>query len=116
MRYKPAPQVFHDKEDKPKNFVMYPTELVTAINNLFSGNEAKVLLALLGCKGDGSFCASTSYMLKVTGIPYPNHFSKVRKSLTNKGYIEDLEGDIYIDTGKIIKEYQEKYSEDDDEL
>ena len=113
--YKASPQVFHDKEDKPTHFVMYPTDLIIAINNLCSGNEAKVLLALLGFKGDGSFCANTQYMLKATGISKQQNFSSVRKILTDKGYIEEQDGDIYIDTAKIIKEYKEK-DEPDDEL
>jgi hypothetical protein len=105
MKYKPNPQIFHDKEDKPKNFVMYPTDLFTAINHLCSGNEAKVLLALLSCKGDGSFSPTTKYMLDLTGIPKPNHFHSVRKALTDKGYLEEKDGDVYIDTTKILKEY-----------
>lgn len=108
MKYKSTPQVFHDKEDKPKNFVMYPTNLFTAINNLCSGNEAKVLLTLLGCKGDGSFSPSTKYMLNLTGIPKANHFHTVRKALTDKGYIEEQEGDIYVNTTKILEEYVTK--------
>lgn len=105
MKYKIAPQVFHDKEEKPKTFVIYPTELFIAVNNLCSGNEAKVLLTLLGCKGDGSFTPSTQYMLNVTGIPKANHFSSVRKTLTDKGYLQEQDGDIYIDTAKILSEY-----------
>lgn len=105
MKYKIAPQVFHDKEEKPKTFVLYPTELFIAVNNLCSGNEAKVLLTLLGCRGDGSFTPSTKYMLNVTGIPKANHFSSVRKALTDKGYIQEQDGDIYIDTAKILSEY-----------
>lgn len=118
MKYKAAPQVFHDKDDKPTKFVMYPTDLFIAINNLCSGNEAKVLLTLLGFKGDGSFCANTSYMLNATGISKQYNFSTVRKALTEKGYLEEQDGDIYIDTAKIINEYQDKCSmeEEDDEL
>lgn len=118
MKYKIAPQVFHDKEDKPKNFVLYPTELFVAINNLCTGNEAKVLLTLLGCKGDGSFAPSTQYMLNVTGIPKANHFSSVRRTLTSKGYLEEHEGNIYINTAKILSEYAAKRDapSDEDEL
>jgi hypothetical protein len=118
MKYKIAPQVFHDKEDKPKNFVLYPTELFVAINNLCTGNEAKVLLTLLGCKGDGSFAPSTQYMLNVTGIPKANHFSSVRRTLTNKGYLEENDGNIYINTAKILSEYAAKRDapSDEDEL
>lgn len=108
MKYKIAPQVFHDKPDKPRNFVMYPTELFVAINNLCTGNETKVLLALLGCKGDGSFTPSTQYMLNVTGIPKANHFSSVRRTLTEKGFLQEQDGDIYIDTQKILSEYEKQ--------
>ena len=109
MSQKSPPQIFHDKEDKPKSFSVYPNELLAAINNLLSGNEAKVLLVLLGCKGDGSFSPSTSYMQKMTGITQPNNYYKTRKNLEKKGYITtDEKGNIYIDTQKIIGEAKEK--------
>lgn len=113
MKYKVTPQVFHDKEDKPKNYVYYPTDLFVAINNLCTGNEAKVLLTLLGCKGDGSFAPSTTYMLNMTGIPKANHFSTVRKTLTDKGYLQEQDGDIYIDTAKILEEYSKRRQENE---
>ena len=98
-----APQVFHTKEDKPHNFVMYPTNLFAAINNLFNGNEAKIMLTLLGCRGDGSFSPSTQYMLKMTGISKPNNYFKIRKQLEDKGYIKtDKDGNLYVDVDKIL--------------
>lgn len=110
MKYKSAPQVFHDKEDKPNQFVMYPTELFTAINNLCPGNEAKILLTLLGCKGDGSFSPSTQYMLHTTGITKPNHFFSIRKKLTEKEYLKELDGNIHVNIPKIIFDYQSKFT------
>jgi formylmethanofuran dehydrogenase subunit A len=111
VKYKSAPQVFHDKEEKPKYFVMYPTELFIAINNLCTGNESKVLLTLLGCKGDGTFSPSTQYMLNMTGISKSNHFHTVRQNLTKKQYIEENDGDIYVNTTKILEEYSKKTSQ-----
>ena len=103
------PQIFHDKEDKPKSYLIYPSELFSAINNQLSGNEAKVLLTLLGCKGDGSFSPSTAYMQKMTGITKPNNYYKTRKQLEDKGYIQvDENGNIYIDTQKIINQSKTK--------
>ena len=103
MKYNSAPQIFHDKEDKPTSFVVYPNDLFAAINKTCNGNEAKVLLALLGCKGDGSFSPSAEYMQKMTGITQPNNYYKVRKKLEDKGYIQtDEYGNLYIDTSKII--------------
>lgn len=98
-----APQVFHDKQDKPKSFVSYPSDLFAAINQICNGNEAKVLLTLLGCKGDGSFCPSTAYVQRMSGISKPNNYYKVRKQLETKGLLKtDQDGNLYIDTKKIL--------------
>ena len=97
-----APQIFHNKEEQTKNFVAYPVELFAAINHIFNGNESKIMLTLLGCKGDGSFSPSVSYMQKMTGITKPNNYYKVRKQLEDNGYIEiDENGNLYIDIQKI---------------
>lgn len=106
------PQVFHDKEDKPKSFMVYPSNLFSAINNQLGGNEAKVLLTLLGCKGDGSFSPSTAYMQKMTGISQPNNYYKVRKQLEDKGYIQlDEKGNIYVDVQKILAKANDSLSQ-----
>ena len=108
------PQIFHNKEDKPKSFLIYSSELFSAINNQLSGNEAKVLLALVGCKGDGSFSPSIAYMQKMTGITKPNNYYKTRKQLEDKGYIQvDEKGNIYIDTQKIIEDYVSKKEDEE---
>ena len=100
-----APQVFHDKEDQPKTFVVYPLDLFAAVNSIFNGNEAKIILTLLGCKGDGSFSPSTAYMQKITGITKPNNYYKIRKQLEDKGYIEiDEQGNLHINTERIKEE------------
>ena len=109
MRYKSAPQVFHDKEEKPNSFVMYPTELFSKINNIFTYNEQKILLTLLACKGDGSFSPSTQYMLNMTGITKPNHYFAARKVLTDCMYIEEDDGNIHISVDKILKTTKEEY-------
>ena len=98
-------QVFHDKEEKPKNnFVLYPNDLFSAVNTIFSGNEAIVLLAWLGCKGDGSFSPNISYILKLTGISKPENYYRVKRNLVNSPYIdEDEDGNIYINTEMIIE-------------
>ena len=108
-----APQIFHTKDDKPRSFVMYPTELFAAVNTLFNGNEAKVMLALLGCKGDGSFSPSAQYIQSVTGITHPNNYYKTRKKLEEKGYIEvDKDGNLYINTQKILAQAPKPKKED----
>jgi len=106
-----APQVFHDKPEKTKNFVAYPVELFSAINQICNGNEAKVLLTLLGCKGDGSFAPSTAYVQRMAGITQPNNYYKTRKALEKKGFIKtDEKGNLYINTKKIVS--QAKYEEE----
>ncbi len=99
-----APQVFHTKENKPRNFVMYPTNLFSAINNIFNGNEAKIMLTLLGCRGDGSFSPSTQYMLKMTGIRHKNNYFKIRKQLEDRGYLKtDEDGNLYVNVAQILE-------------
>lgn len=107
-----APQIFHDKPEKPKNFVAYPIDLFAAVNQICNGNEAKVLLTLLGCKGDGSFTPSTAYVQKMTGITKPNNYYKVRKQLEDRGLIKtDKDGNLYIDTQRIVAKAKKKEDE-----
>lgn len=107
-----APQVFHDKQDKTKNFVVFPSDLFSAINQICNGNEAKVLLTLLGCKGDGSFCPSTAYVQRMAGITQPNNYYKLRKQLESKCLIKiDEEGNIFIDTKKILAQAKAQEAE-----
>lgn len=108
MKGRPAPQLFHDKPDpKPgMKFVVYPQDLLKAINHLCTYNEQKVLLTLLGCKGDGSFCPSTEYILDMTGIKKPNHYFTIRKDLEDKKYILIEDGCIYVQTENILADYK----------
>lgn len=101
-------QIFHDKEEKPKNnFILYPSDLFSAVNAIFSGSEAIVLLAWLGCKGDGSFSPNISYILKLTGISKPENYYRVKRNLANSPYVEeDEDGNIHIDTTKIIEAWR----------
>ena len=98
-----APQVFHDKEESTNSFVLYPTDLFSSINQLCNGNEAKVLLTLLGCKGDGSFSPSTAYVQRMSGITQPNNYYRIRSQLEKKGLIQIAsDGSIHINTQRIV--------------
>ena len=103
-----SPQIFHDKIEKPKNnFVLYPNDLFAAINTMFSGTESAVLLAWLGCKGDGSFAPNISYILKLTGISKPENYYRVKRELIKTPYVsEDEDGNIHIDTTQIVEAWK----------
>jgi hypothetical protein len=103
-----APQLFHNKKDPQKGeaFVFYPQDLLQAINNLCTYNEQRLLLTLLGCKGDGSFSPSIDYILKMSGITKSNHYYVARKDLEKKGYLKVEDGAIYIEPDKIISDHQ----------
>lgn len=103
-----APQLFHNKKDpkKGESFVFYPKELLQAINHLCTYNEQRLLLTLLGCKGDGSFSPSIDYILSISGITKPNHYYAARKSLEDKGYLEIKDGDIYVSPDIILDDYR----------
>ena len=108
MRGKLAPQLFHDKPDpkKGEKFMFYPQDLLRAINNLCTYNEQRLLLTLLGCKGDGSFSPSTEYILDMTGITKACHYFSVRKSLETRGYLKLTDGSIFVQTQAILDDYK----------
>lgn len=108
MRGKNAPQLFHDKPDPKKgaNFMFYPQDLLRAINHLCTYNEQRLLLTLLGCKGDGSFSPSTEYILDMTGITKACHYFSVRKELEKRGYLKMTDGSIFVQTQVILDDYQ----------
>lgn len=108
MQSRTALQLFHNKKDpqKGENFVFYPKELLQAINHLCTYNEQRLLLALLGCKGDGTFSPSVDYILSTSGITKPNHYYVARKNLEEKKYIEIVDGAMHIDVDSIIQDYK----------
>ncbi len=111
MDTKRAPQIFHGKNIPAGSyFLQFPSELFAAINTLLSGNEAKIMLTLLGCPGDGSFCPSSEYMLKMTGIDSRENYFRTRKRLIDKGYIEQSDGELYIDPDVLLEEYRALYA------
>lgn len=122
MRGKLAPQLFHDKPDpkKGERFMSYPQDLLQAINHLCTYNEQRLLLTLLGCKGDGSFSPSTDYILDMTGITKACHYFSVRKSLENRGYLKLEDGVIFVQTQVILEDYEKgerkraKHKKEDD--
>lgn len=108
MKGKPALQLFHDKPDTKKgdNFFVYPQDLLQAINHLCTYNEQRVLLTLLGCKGDGSFSPSAEYMLSMTGITKPSHYFSVRKDLEEREYIKVEDGSMFVQTTRILEDHK----------
>ena len=111
-----APQVFHNKGSNTKNFVAFPIDLFAAINQICNGNEAKVLLTLLGCKGDGSFSPSSAYVQRLSGITQTNNYYKIRSQLEKKGLIQIApNGNIHIDTKNIMAQAKQDESKTNQE-
>lgn len=77
-------------------------ELLIAINNLCSGSEVKVLLAVLAYDSNK---ISTAQMQKITGITKPNNYFRVRKQLLNLGYLTMNDGAMQVNTDKILTDY-----------
>ncbi len=102
-----SPQIFHDKEEnKQVHYVLYPNDLFAAINNMFSRNEAIILLTWLGCKGDGSFSPNISYMLKMTGIKAPENYYRIKRDLIESQYVIEEDGCIHIEANRIIDDWK----------
>ena len=91
-------------------------DLFAAINQICNGNEAKVLLTLLGCKGDGSFSPSSAYVQRLSGITQTNNYYKIRSQLEKKGLIQIApNGNIHIDTKKIMAQAKQDESKTNQE-
>jgi hypothetical protein len=82
--------------------IIIPKDLFVAINNVFSGSEAKVLLTLLGYKNEQM---STKNILEIAGITQANNYFRTRKQLVDLDYlIVDNEG-MHVNTDKILSDY-----------
>ena len=76
--------------------------LLIAINNLCSGSEVKVLLAVLAYDSNKM---STAQMQNATGITKPNNYFRVRKQLLNLGYLTIDDDGMHINVDKILSDY-----------
>ncbi len=76
--------------------------LLVAINNLCSGSEVKVLLAVLAYDSNKM---STSQMQAATGITKPNNYFRVRKQLLNLGYLVIDDCGMHVNIDKILSDY-----------
>ena len=77
-------------------------DLLVAINNLCTGSEVKVLLAVLT---HDAAEMSTTQMQEATGITKPNNYFKVRKQLLNLSYLIIDDSGMYVNTDKILDDY-----------
>ena len=76
------------------------------INNLCTGNEAKVLYSILSCGANTK--ANTDYIAKVSGFS-KNHFYTIRKQLYYKGIL-GVDGENYhVDIGALESLYKEEF-------
>ena len=76
--------------------------LLIAINNLCSGSEVKVLLAVLA---HDSNKMSAAQMQNATGITKSNNYFRVRKQLLNLGYLIIDDSGMHINVDKILSDY-----------
>lgn len=77
--------------------IIIPLDLFSAINNLCTGSEGKILMSIIGG------CSSTEDMLKMTGITKSNHYFAIRKKLIDKGYITI--NPMCVNSDKILSDY-----------
>ena len=77
-------------------------DILVAINNLCTGSEVKVLLAVLAYD---PVTLSTTQMQNITGITKPNNYFRVRKQLLNLGYLTIDDSVMDVNTDKILEDY-----------
>lgn len=93
-----APRVIHIGEKGTGNFVQLPYSL---LEGLFAkldgrhGNAIKVMIYLLGLKGDGSFKLSKKWILKQTGMSAQKYYETMQY-LEQEGLIERMPGSVIL--------------------
>lgn len=98
-----APQVYHNGDKGSGRFVQLPQEL---LDRLFAkldgrhGNAIKLMIELLGIKGDGSFRLSTKWICDRTGMSKQKYFDTM-KYLEEWELIERTDDEIYVNIDRI---------------
>lgn len=76
------------------------------INNLCTGNEAKVMYSILAAGANTK--NNTDYIVKVSGLS-KNHFYTIRKQLHDKGLLGHMNDVYYVDLNAVACTYQEEF-------
>lgn len=76
------------------------------INNLCTGNEAKVLYSILSCGMNTK--ENTDYIVKASGLS-KNHFYTIRKQLFDKGILDRVGENYFTDIYILSDIYKEKF-------
>lgn len=83
-----------------------PATYALYINNLCTGNEAKVLYSILFLGANTK--ENTDYLVKMSGLS-KNHFYTIRKQLFDKGILEKVGENYFTDIYILSDIYKEKF-------
>jgi hypothetical protein len=83
-----------------------PGVYILYINNLCTGNEAKVMYSILACGANTK--DNTDYIVKSSGFS-KNHFYTIRKRLYEKGYLMCRDEIYIVDFLELCHAYKEEF-------
>lgn len=103
--YRKAPQFYHNgTKVLGERFYQLPQQLMDIIFHKFdgkNGNVLKLLMVLIGTKGDGSFGISENWIKERTGIDKQNYHRSLDK-LIALGYVTRENGKIILNLEAIM--------------
>lgn len=104
--YRNAPKLYHEGS-KPKGyFYQLPQRLMDAVFQKFdgkNGNAIKILVALIGTAGDGSFAISEKWIKARTGIGKQS-YHRTMDSLVASGYVIKENGKVILNLPLLMED------------
>lgn len=108
--YRKAPRLIHNGSKSKGLFYQLPQNMVENIFQNFDdkcGNQIKLLIALLGNKGDGSFRLSEEWITQHTGMSKSN-YHRTMDSLVEKGYVTRENGRVILNLPLLLEDYHDE--------
>lgn len=116
--FRQAPRLYFNGDKGDGRFYSLPHELMDTVFRQLNGkqgNQIKLMIALFGTIGDGTFRISQKWICDRTGMNQSNYV-RARQALIEKGWLEIKDGNIYINFDVIKKTASEEASTHADEM
>ena len=108
--YRKAPKLIHNGSKPEGLFYQLPQNMVSNIFQKFDGkcgNQIKLLLVMLGTKGDGTFRLSEKWIMQQTGMTKSN-YHRTMDILEEKGYVTRGNGKVILNIPLLMEDNHEE--------
>ncbi len=107
--YRQGPRLIHEGSKSEGLFYQLPQSMVANIFQNFdgkNGNQIKLLIVLLGNKGDGTFRLTEAWIMQQTGMTKSN-YHRTMDALEEKGYVTRENGKVILNLPLLTEAHHE---------